>query len=166
MKAIYTLQSIGNAQLYMSNYVHLWHCQYVSRRCVTVKQDPTEVSTGIVLLSNRTQQRCQQALCYCQTGPNRGVNVSMPKNVSIYCSPESSLKVPGFARLSLDGRSIKMKMSKEHRWNDTVRGKTAVFGDKPVQIPLYLPQIAQKRRVVLLSVSCVLLGPNREQIYL
>jgi len=46
----------------------------VNKRCVTVKQDLTEVSTGNVLLSNRTWQRCQQAMCYCQTGPDRGVN--------------------------------------------------------------------------------------------
>ena len=54
MKAIYILQSVGNAQLYRSNYVHVWHCQYVNRRSVTVKQDLTEVLTGALLLSDRT----------------------------------------------------------------------------------------------------------------
>ena len=147
---------MGNAQLYMGNCVHSWHCQYVNRRCVTVKQDLTEMSTSAVLLSNRTWQRCQQAMCYCQTGPDRGVNrrcVTVKQNLTEvstsavllsnrtqqrcqrnnaeepFCPllpgifKRMSFKVPGFAHLFFDVRSIKMKTSKQHRWNDTVKRK-------------------------------------------
>ena len=168
-------------------YCQTGHNRGVNRRCVTVKQDPPEASTDAVLLLNRTHQRCQQALCYCPTGHNRGVNrrcvtvkqdtkevstdaVLLSNRTQQRCQSTDAmllsnrtqqrcqrnnaeerfcpllpgilkrifLKVPGFARLSFYGRRIKMKMSKHHRWNDTVSGKTAVLGDKPVQVPLYL----------------------------
>jgi len=34
------------------------------------------------------------------------------------------------------------RMSVEHQWNDSDRGKTEVHGEKPVSVPLCTPQIS------------------------